>query len=203
VPHTLFYLSGIVLWTYFADAVNQTSNTFTKNAQLFGKVYFPRIIIPLSVVITNLIKMGVQLGLLLLLWVYFFIKGAPIHITPYIIGLPLLTLLMALLGLGVGLLVSALTTKYRDLQFLIQFAVQLMMYASTVIFPLSSLEGHFRTLIILNPMSSVIETGRYMLLGSGAIPWIALGGTTFFSVVLFVAGALIFNRTEKNFMDTV
>jgi lipopolysaccharide transport system permease protein len=203
VPHTLFYLSGIVLWTYFADAVNQTSNTFTKNAQLFGKVYFPRIILPLSVVITNLVKMGIQLGLFLLFWLYFYSNGAEIQFTRFLFGLPLLILLMALLGLGIGLLVSALTTKYRDLQFLIQFSVQLLMYASTVIFPLSSLSGKFKVLILINPMSSIIETGRYMFFGSGAIPWVPLGYSALFSLMMFFTGVIVFNRTEKNFMDTV
>lgn len=204
IPHTLFYLSGIVVWTYFSDSVNQTSGTFTKNAHLFGKVYFPRIITPLSIVITNLIKLGIQLVLLLTITFYFgMFEGAVVHPNWTIIFFPILVILMAIQGLGFGLLVSALTTKYRDLQFLVQFAVQLAMYASTVIFPLSGLEGKFRTIILLNPMSSVIETARYMFYSAGELPLIPLIWSALFSILLFITSTFLFNRIERDFMDTV
>lgn len=203
VPHLLFYLSGIVLWTYFSDAVNQTSATFTKNASLFGKVYFPRIVLPLSIVVTNLLKLVVQLTLFTLIMLYFVLEGSDIAPTSGLFLFPVLLVIIAMLGLGAGLLVSALTTKYRDLQFLIQFGVQLLMYASTVIFPLSSLSGNFKLIIILNPMSSIIESFRFGILGSGGIPVNGLIYSAFLGLVLFFLGAIVFNRTEKNFMDTV
>ncbi len=203
VPHLLFYLSGIVLWTYFSDAVNQTSATFTKNASLFGKVYFPRIVLPLSIVVTNLLKLVVQLTLFTLIMLYFVLEGSDIAPTSGLFLFPVLLVIIAMLGLGAGLLVSALTTKYRDLQFLIQFGVQLLMYASSVIFPLSSLSGNFKLIIILNPMSSIIESFRFGILGSGGIPVNGLIYSAFLGLVLFFLGAIVFNRTEKNFMDTV
>lgn len=203
VPHLLFYLSGIVLWTYFSNAVNQTSATFTKNASLFGKVYFPRIVLPLSIVVTNLLKLVVQLTLFTLIMLYFVLEGSDIAPTSGLFLFPVLLVIIAMLGLGAGLLVSALTTKYRDLQFLIQFGVQLLMYASTVIFPLSSLSGNFKLIIILNPMSSIIESFRFGILGSGGIPVNGLIYSAFLGLVLFFLGAIVFNRTEKNFMDTV
>ena len=203
VPHLLFYLSGIVLWTYFSDAVNQTSATFTKNASLFGKVYFPRIVLPLSIVVTNLLKLVVQFTLFTLIMLYFVLEGSDIAPTSGLFLFPVLLVIIAMLGLGAGLLVSALTTKYRDLQFLIQFGVQLLMYASSVIFPLSSLSGNFKLIIILNPMSSIIESFRFGILGSGGIPVNGLIYSAFLGLVLFFLGAIVFNRTEKNFMDTV
>lgn len=201
--YLLFYLCGIITWTYFSDAVNQTSTTFTKNAQLFGKVYFPRIITPLAVVITNLLKLVIQLCLFSVILVVYLVKGEQVQPNLTVLAYPLLVLIMGMLGLGMGLLVSSLTTKYRDLQFLIQFSVQLLMYASTLIFPLSSLEGKFRLVILCNPMSSIIETSRFMFLGTGSIPYYALLYTTILSLVLFFFGIMVFNRTEKNFMDSV
>ncbi len=201
--YLLFYLCGIITWTYFSDAVNQTSTTFTKNAQLFGKVYFPRIIAPLAVVITNLLKLSIQLCLFGFILVIYLVKGEQVEPNITILAYPLLVLVMGMLGLGIGLLVSSLTTKYRDLQFLIQFSVQLLMYASTLIFPLSSLEGKFRLIILCNPMSSIIETSRFMFLGTGSIPYYALLYTAVVSIVLFFFGIFVFNRTEKNFMDSV
>lgn len=203
LPHLLFYLSGVITWTYFADAVNQTSVTFIKNAQIFGKVYFPRIVVPLSVVITNLIKLGIQLSLFAVFLLYYIFNGYDVFPTLSILGFPLLVLLMATLGLGAGLIVSSVTTKYRDLQFLITFGVQLLMYASTVIFPFSSLSGNYKLAIALNPMSAIIETSRFMLLGSGEIPYFELTYSALFSLSVFLIGLFMFNKTEKNFMDTV
>ncbi len=204
IPHTLFYLSGVIIWTYFADCVTQTSGTFTKNAALFGKVYFPRVITPLSISITNLIKLGIQMLLLFVIGFYYqFYVGTEFSLNITLLGFPFLVILMAIQGLGFGLLVSALTTKYRDLQYLVQFAVQLAMYASTVIFPLSTLEGNFKTIIALNPMSPIIESFRYMFFSTGEIPFQYLLISTFVSMVLFIFSVLIFNKVEKNFMDTV
>ena len=158
VPHVLFYLSGIVLWNYFSECVNRTSGTFTQNAEIFGKVYFPRIVMPLSIVISNLIRLGIQLLLFALTWMFFVADGMQVKLNAYALLFPLLVLIMAGLGLGLGMIISSMTTKYRDLTFLITFGIQLAMYASPVIFPVSSLEGDLKLLILANPMSGVIES---------------------------------------------
>ncbi|WP_224998856.1 ABC transporter permease [Cesiribacter sp. SM1] len=203
IPHVVFYLSGIVLWNYFAECVNKTSGTFTQNANLFGKVYFPRIVLPLSIVVSNLLRLGVQLLLFVGVWVYFFAKGAQITINAYALLFPVLILIMAALGLGLGMIISSLTTKYRDLTFLITFGVQLAMYASPVIYPISSLDGDIRMLILANPMSAIIETFRYGFLGEGTFSWALLGYSAGFSLVALYLGTLIFNKVQRSFMDTV
>jgi lipopolysaccharide transport system permease protein len=203
LPKILFYLSGVTAWNYFAECLTLTSNTFVSNASLFGKVYFPRLAIPVSIVISSLIKFGIQLGLFLCFLLYYVWKGSQALPTAALLLLPILILLMAALGLGAGIIVSALTTKYRDLRFLVQFGVQLLMYATPVIVPLSKVFGKYRWLMLSNPMTSIIETFRYGLLGAGTFSWGHLGFTAAAATLILTAGILLFNHVEKTFMDTV
>ncbi len=203
IPQPLFYMSGIVIWNFFADCFMKTSNTFVTNAGLFGKVYFPRIIQPLSVVISNGLKFLIQFGLFLILYAYYLIKGVPVTPNGYILLFPFLLVLMALLGLGFGLIFSSLTTKYRDLTFLIQFGVQLLMYATPIIYPLSEIPEKYRFLISGNPVSHIIETFKYSFLGQGMFTLAGLLYSTLFTLVILFIGIIIFNKTEKTFMDTV
>ena len=203
IPPTLFYLAGITSWNYFSSCFQKTSNTFTANAGIFGKVFFPRVITPLSTVISNLILFGIQFLLFLALMVYYIWNGANIHPNMYLLLLPLLIIVMGVMGLGFGMLVSAMTTKYRDLQFLIQFGIQLLMYATPVIYPISSIPAKYHWAIIANPMSSIVETFRYSFLGAGSFTWSGIIYSTIFTIFIFFLGLLVFNRTEKNFMDTV
>lgn len=203
LPKILFYLSGVTAWNYFSDCLTKTSETFTSNAHIFGKVYFPRLAVPVSIVISNLIKFGIQLGLFFAFYFYFLANGADIRPTSALLLLPLLLLLMAGLGLGSGIIVSSLTTRYRDLRFLVQFGTQLLMYSTPVIFPLSSLPEQYRWIMVVNPMTPIIETFRFAFLGTGTVSWGMLGYSAAVTVVLFGLGILLFNRVEKTFMDTV
>ncbi len=204
LPLILFYMSGITLWNYFQDCFTKTSNTFTSNASIFGKVYFPRVIVPLSVVISNLIKFGLQFIFLLLFWLYFFkIDGAQIFMRKEILLFPFLVVLMAGMGLGLGMIISSLTTKYRDFQYMLTFGVQLLMYGSPVIYPVSSLPEEYKYFILANPMTGVIEAFRYGLLGTGSYESGYLIYSFVFTVVVLFLGLLVFNRVQKNFMDTV
>jgi lipopolysaccharide transport system permease protein len=203
LPPMLFYLAGVTSWNYFSGCFQKTSNTFVNNAGIFGKVFFPRVITPLSVVISNLILFSIQFLLFLLVMFYFMLKGANVHPNITILLLPWLIVLMGIMGLGFGMLVSAMTTKYRDLQFLIQFGIQLLMYATPVIYPISSIPAKYHWILIANPMTSVIETFRYSFLGAGTFNWYSLLYSTVFTTFIFFLGLIVFNRTEKNFMDTV
>lgn len=204
LPQKLFYLSGITAWNYFADCITKTSTVFKDNANIFGKVYFPRLILPLSIVVSNLIRFGVQLVLLIFfIFYYVWIERAEVHITSTLFLFPVFLLLMAFLGLGIGLLISSLTAKYRDLTFLIAFGVQLLMYATTVIYPLSSAPEQYRSYIALNPMTSIIEGFRLAFLGKGAFHLSDLLYTSVVCILIFFIGVLAFNKTEKNFVDTV
>jgi lipopolysaccharide transport system permease protein len=203
LPKPLFYLAGVVTWNYFSDCFIKTSSVFRDNAYIFGKVYFPRLIMPLSVVFSNLVKFGVQLLLFLVMMLFYYLKGAEFHFTPYVLLFPVLIVLMACLGLGLGMVVSALTTKYRDLAFLVSFGVPLLMYATTVVFPLSAAPHKFVNLIKFNPMTPIIETFRKGFLGAGTFSWSMLGYTTAITCVVLFAGILIFNKVEKSFVDTV
>jgi len=203
LPQPLFYMAGITAWNYFADCLTKTSTVFRDNAQIFGKVYFPRLIMPLSIVVSNLVRFGVQFLLFVLMMLYYYFHHANFHITTAIVLFPLLVLLMALLGLGLGLIITALTTKYRDLAFLISFGVQLMMYATTVIYPLSAAPPKYKFLIGLNPMTGIIEAFRYGFLGRGVISFNTLGYAIIVTVVSLILGVIIFNITEKTFVDTV
>ena len=203
LPQYLFYLSGITAWNYFADCLNKTSTVFKDNANIFGKVYFPRLIMPLSIVVSNLVRFIVQFVLFLGMMAYFYFQGADFQITSVVFLFPLLIILMALLGLGVGLIISALTTKYRDLSFLVTFGVQLLMYGTTVIYPLSAAPEKYKYLIELNPMTFIIEAFRYGFLGKGAFTVDGLIYSSTVTIVVFVLGVIIFNKTEKNFIDTI
>lgn len=203
LPPIMFYLAGVTAWNYFAECFKKTSNSFKQNAELFGKVYFPRVLVPLSITITNLIAFAIQFLLFLCFMAYFMSSGAPIQPNAYMALFPVLIILMGLQGLGFGLLVSALTTKYRDMQFLVAFGIQLLMYGTPVIYPTSSLPEKYQWLIEANPMTAVIETFRYGFLGAGNFSWGALGYTTAVSTIVIVLGLIVFNRTEKSFMDTV
>lgn len=204
LPQPLFYLSGLVCWRYFSSALTKTSSTFTSNAGIFGKVYFPRAIIPISATITNLLTFGIQLLLFISLYVYYaFIGGIQVNIESNILLFPVLILIMMLLGLGFGMTLSSLTTKYRDLNNLLAFGVQLLMYGTPVIYPLSTIPEKYKALILANPMTPVIETFRYITLGSGTFNYMHLGYSLLFAIIIFVVGLAVFNRTEKNFIDTV
>jgi lipopolysaccharide transport system permease protein len=203
VPPPLFYLTGTVAWNYFADCITKTSTVFRDNAAIFGKVYFPRLIMPLSIVISNLVKFGVQFLLFIVLMGWFMIKGEKIHPNVYVLLFPVIILLMALLGLGLGLIVTAMTTKYRDLAFLVAFGVQLMMYATPVIYPLSAAPSKYAHIIALNPLSGLIETFRYGFLGSGHFYSGYFLYSLVASIAIFIAGLIVFNKVEKNFVDTV
>lgn len=203
LPQFLFYMSGTVIWGYFASCLTKTSSTFTANAGLFGKVYFPRLAVPISILISNLITFALQFLLFLGFLVYFMATGSSVYPNAGMLLLPVLLLIMAGLGLGFGIIVSALTTRYRDLSFLVTFGVQLLMYATPIIYPLSSIPERFRFLISANPMTPIIEAFRYAFLGTGSIS--AMNLLYSFSVMLFALalGILLFNRIEATFMDTV
>lgn len=206
LPQPLFYLAGITAWNYFADCLVKTSTVFTVNASLFGKVYFPRLIIPLSIVMSNLVRFGVQLLLFFIMMIVYWLKGASFHPNLYISLSPLLLLLMALLGLGLGLIITAMTTKYRDLSFLVTFGVQLMMYLTTVIYPLSVVRGRYPSyawLVELNPMTSIIEAFRYGFLGQGTFTFLSLVVTSGTTLLILLIGIFTFNAVERNFIDTV
>lgn len=203
IPPMLFYLAGITNWNYFAGVLNKTGTTFKDNKDIFGKVYFPRLVMPFAVVTTNLIKYGIQLLLFLGLYIYFIASGVEVAPNAYAFLFPVLIVIMAGLGLGFGLIITAYTTKYRDLVMLLQFGVQLFMYATPVIYPLSTVPDKYHWLSVLNPMTSVIETFKFSFLGRGTFEWHYLAYSFGFMVVLLFLGIAIFNRTEKNFMDTV
>lgn len=203
-PQILFYLSATVLWNYFADSINSTASTFVTNAAIFGKVYFPRIITPLSKVLSNLIRFGIQFALFWVIYLYLYLTGTTnFSVTWSILLVPVLVLMMINLGLGLGLVVTSLTTKYKDLVFFFGFAVQLLMYASPVVYSLSSIKDTpYYKYILLNPLSPVIETFRAVLLG-GAIDYALLAYAGVVSVVVLALGVIVFNKTEKTFIDTV
>ena len=209
LPKYLFYLTGITSWAYFSDCLTKTSTVFRDNASIFGKVYFPRLIMPLSIVVSNLVRFGVQLLLLISMMLLFYFKpslspGTSFNVTPSILLLPFLILLMALLGLGMGLIITAMTTKYRDLTFLVTFGVQLLMYATTVIYPLSyAREKGYDTIVELNPMTGIIEAFRYAFLGKGEFTIYSLGYSVAVTFILLFLGIIVFNKTEKNFVDTI
>jgi lipopolysaccharide transport system permease protein len=203
LPKMLFYLSGNILWGYFSGCLTATSSTFVSNASLFGKVYFPRLVVPISIVASQLLKLGLQFGFFLAFFLYYALKGADVHITTYALLLPFLVLLLAAISLGLGIIFSSMTTKYRDLRFLLQFGVQLLMYAAPVVYPLSSVEGNYRYLLLANPVTSIIETFRAGFLGVGTVEAEYLLYSTLFAVIVLAIGALLFTRVERTFMDTV
>lgn len=203
VPMALFYLTGITLWNYFSECLNKTATVFKDNANIFGKVYFPRLIMPLSIIVSNLVRLGIQFILFVIVWTWFLIKNDTVHPNIYILLTPLVIVLIALFALGSGMIISSLTTKYRDLIFLLTFSIQLMMYATPVIYPMSSLPQKYVWLIKLNPLSALIETFRYAFTGTGTFSWINLGYSFIFILLILITGTIIFNKVEKSFMDTV
>ncbi len=204
VPEWLFYLAGLTLWNYFAECLNKTATVFKDNATIFGKVYFPRLIMPLSIIVANFIRFGIQFLLFLVIWLYYlFFTDSAIQPNWVILLLPFFICLMGALSLGMGLIISSLTTKYRDLIFLLTFGVQLLMYATPVIYPLSGMGEKYKIFILANPMTSVIEAFRYSFLGSGVLSWAGLVYSFVCSIVVLAVGAIVFNKVEKGFMDTV
>jgi lipopolysaccharide transport system permease protein len=203
IPPFLFYMSGTVIWTYFASCVTKVSPTFTLNAPLFGKVYFPRITVPITTVISNLIAFGIQFVMLLGFVVYFTFASESVHPNAWALLVPALVVLTAGLGLGFGLMITSLTTRYRDLQYLVVFGVQLGMYLAPIVYPLSSVSGPMKLLIMANPMTSVIEAFRYGLLGAGEVSFWGLTYSAVMGLVTCVVGLSLFNRVERTFMDSV
>jgi lipopolysaccharide transport system permease protein len=204
-PKFLFYMSGITIWNYFASCLNATSNTFVANAGIFGKVYFPRLVLPLSVVISNIVKFGIQFLLLTAMILFcFFFKGTPLYFSITWFIIPLLVLMMAAFGLGLGIIISSLTTKYRDFNILIGFAVQLLMYATPVAYPVSFLKGKsYASWVQWNPLSPIVEAFRYAVFGHGSFTFSSLGYSAVIILVTLLTGLLLFNKVEKSFMDTV
>lgn len=204
LPPMLFYLAGTTPWNYFAACLTSTSNTFLNNASLFGKVYFPRLVVPLSIVISNLIQFMVQFLLFLAFFAWYGLTGTRLQPNFLLVVAltPVLLILMGLLGLGAGIAISSMTTKYRDFARLVTFGVQLMMYATPIIYPMSAIPEKYRWLIQCNPMCAIIESFRAIYLG-GSVPWSALGLSTIFTLVILALGVVLFNKVEKTFMDTV
>ncbi|MBL7699633.1 MAG: ABC transporter permease [Chitinophagaceae bacterium] len=204
LPAPLFYIVGIVAWNYFAECLTKTSTVFKDNANMFGKVYFPRLIMPLSIVMSNLAKFAVQIILLVLVIGYYILfKNYHPDTNLYILFFPVAIIMMAALGLSLGLIISALTTKYRDLSFLVTFGVQLAMYATPVIYPYSAVPGRYKWLLEINPMTGIFEAMRYGLLGRGAFDVSLLSYSAVVTLILLIVGILVFNKVEKNFVDTV
>jgi lipopolysaccharide transport system permease protein len=203
LPDFLFYMAGTVIWSYFAACLTKTSETFVANAGLFGKVYFPRLAVPISILISNLVAFAIQFVHFVGFVIYFVATGSLVHPNISMLLLPVLLLMMAGMGLGLGIIVSALTTRYRDLRYLVTFGVQLFMYATPVVYPLSSVSGNFRLLILANPLTSIVETFRYGFLGAGSFDPLSLTYSFVFMLITLLIGVLIFNRVEATFMDTV
>ena len=202
IPAPLFYLAGTTLWNYFQACITGTSSTFISNANIFGKVYFPRLVSPISMVISNLLKFGIQLLMFLCFWFYYLAQGT-IHPNAYIALLPLLVLLMGGMALGVGIIISSLTTKYRDLSYFIGFGITLIMYATPVIYPVSAIPEMYKPFVIYNPIAPIIETFRYGFTGSGYFSWNGLIYSSVFTIVVLLIGMVLFNKIERTFMDTV
>ena len=203
IPPFIFYLTGTVAWSYFASCITLTSNTFNKNADIFGKVYFPRIAIPIANVIISLLQFFIQFTVFLLFLVYFKSQGSLIYPNIYILALPLIILQMAVLGLGFGILISSLTTKYKDLTFVMSFFVQLWMFATPIVYPLSIVPEKYKFYVALNPMTSIVETFRGAFLGVSSIELTHILISVLFTISIFFLGLLLFNRVEKSFMDTI
>ena len=205
IPPFLFYLAGITTWNYFKECLTATSDTFKKNEQIFGKVYFPRIIMPMSIVLSNLLKFGIQLLILIAFYLYYALyAGAAIRPSEYLFLFPVLVLCMGMLGLGLGMIISSMVTKYRDLTFLVSFGIQLLMYISLVVIPLSLFqEKGVEWLVMYNPMAYIIEMARFLLLNEGNISQFGILYTIVSSILALLFGIVIFNKTEKTFIDTI
>lgn len=202
VPPAIFYLLGLTIWGYFSELLNRTSNTFVVNQHIFGKVYFPRFTVPGSIAVSNLMKFGIQFAIFLLFWAYYLYQGK-ISANAVAFLFPVAVVIMVIMSLGFGMIFSSMTTKYRDLQFLLAFAVQLWMYATPVIYPLSTIPEEYVNYVKLNPLTPIVESMRYGFLGQGEFSWYALAYSLFFASVIFILGLFFFTRAEKTFMDTV
>ena len=206
IPPFLFNLAGIMVWNYFTACLNGTSDTFKSNAGIFGKVYFPRIITPLSVVISNLIKFGIQFLIFVVFYIFYYFKGADLNLNSLVLFFPALIIIMGILGLGLGMIISSMVTKYRDFSYLVSFGIQLLMYLSAVMYPMELIKEKlpkYGWIVEYNPLAYIIETARYMLLGVGEISILGLCYTLGVTIAVFFIGLLIFNKTEKSFIDTV
>lgn len=206
VPPFLFNLAGITVWNYFTACLTGTSDTFRANASIFGKVYFPRIITPLSIVISNLIKFGIQFLIFIAFYIFYYIKGYDLILNGYVFFFPVLVVIMGVLGLGLGMLISSMVTKYRDFSHLIGFGIQLLMYLSAVMYPMELVKiklPSYGWIVEYNPLAYIIETSRYMLLNIGEVSILGLSYTLGVTIAVFFIGLLVFNKTEKNFIDTV
>jgi lipopolysaccharide transport system permease protein len=203
LPQPMFYLAGIVCWNYFSDCLNKTSTTFTANQGIFGKVYFPRLIVPLSVIISNLLRLGIQLLLFVAVYIYFILNGIHVAPTANLWMIPFLILMLAGLSLGFGIVISSLTTKYRDLTILFSFILQLWMYATPIIYPLSLMSPKRQWYMVLNPVTSIIEAFKYASMGVGTFSVGQLAYSFGFMVVILIVGVVVFNNVQRSFMDTV
>lgn len=206
LPQPLFYMAGILCWNYFSECLTKCSETFNANQHIFGKVYFPRLVVPFSITISSLLKMGIQFILFLAVYVFYICKGFSPHITWYILLVPLLVTMLAGLGLGFGLIISSMTTKYRDLRFLVSFGVQLWMYITPVIYPLSILKNNYPDYvwaIVVNPLTSIIETFKIAFLGQGTFEWTYLLYSLVFTILVMLFGMLTFNKVQRSFMDVI
>jgi len=203
IPKPLFYFSGIIIWNYFADCLTRNSKVFIENQDVFGKVYFPRLVVPVSITISNLVRLFIQFIVFLVIYFYYYFSGAHVVPNEYILLLPVLIVMVAGLSLGFGVIFSSLTTKYRDLTFLLQFGVQLWMYITPIIYPLNSISADKQWIVQLNPMTYIIETFKFGMIGTGVFSWFYLAYSLMFMIVLLVVGVIIFNKVQKGFMDTV
>lgn len=203
IPPFVFYMSGTILWTYFATCLTKTSSTFIANANLFGKVYFPRLVTPISILISNLVSFAIQFALFILILIFFIINGAHVRPNLWAFCSPLLLLMLAGFGLGFGMIISSLTTKYRDLHHLVAFGVQLWMFATPVIYPASILKGTIKTIIYANPITPIMEAFRYAFLGVGTVNILSLSYSFAVMLLVLFVGIITFNRIEKSFIDTI
>ena len=206
LPQPLFYMAGILCWNYFSECLTKCSETFISNQQIFGKVYFPRLVVPFSITISSLLKMGIQFILFLSIYVFYICNGYSINVTWYILLFPLLVAMLAGLGLGFGLIISSMTTKYRDLRFLVSFGVQLWMYITPIIYPLSILKNNYPNYvwaIVINPLTSIIETFKIAFLGQGSFNWLYLLYSLVFTIAIMLLGMLTFNKVQRSFMDVI
>lgn len=203
VPPILFYLSGLTLWSYFSTALTGVSNTFVNNAGIFGKVYFPRLVIPISLMISSMIKFGIQFSLMLAIMLIYYFKGYQFHFNAYTVLIPFIFLVTVLFALGCGIIISSLTTKYRDFQYLLGFGISLWMYITPIIYPVSIIPAAFRWLVLINPMAPLIEAFKYGMIGVGSVNVFMLSVSCISTLVLLAIGVIIFNKVEGSFMDTV
>ena len=203
LPQPLFYLAGIIMWNYFSECFIQISETFVQNTEIFGKVYFPRIVIPISKIISSLIKFLIQFILFIIFLLFYIINMNVVNPSFWILLMPFLLVLLSALGLGFGLIFTSLTSKYRDLKFLMQFGIQLLMFSTPIIYPLSSLKGDVLEIMKLNPLTHIIEAFKFSFLGQGSLDFGGILYSTIFTILIVFFGIYVFNRTEKNFIDSI